>query len=125
MIEFRLASFTVKSRRYVDFSSAGYYMPEGLDEALTQTYATHMEALFADRAAARLGVALVHAVEALEDAALMLRRDADARVAPVSQKTIFTAQSPARTRGCDSTGCAAMPARSCTIRLFSFKFMYL
>ena len=33
------------------------------------------------RAAARLGVALVHAVEALEDAALMLRRDADARVA--------------------------------------------
>ena len=28
MIEFRLASFTVKSRRYVDFSSAGYYMPE-------------------------------------------------------------------------------------------------
>ena len=48
MIEFRLASFTVKSRRYVDFSSAGYYMPEGLDEALTQTYATHMEALFAD-----------------------------------------------------------------------------
>ena len=48
MIEFRLASFTVKSRRYVDFSSAGYYMPEGLDEALTQTYATHMEVLFAD-----------------------------------------------------------------------------
>ena len=28
MIEFRLASFTVKSRRYVDFSDCGYYMPE-------------------------------------------------------------------------------------------------
>jgi len=28
MIEFRLASFTVKSRRYVDFSNAGYYMPK-------------------------------------------------------------------------------------------------
>jgi thymidylate synthase (FAD) len=26
-IEFRLASFTVKSRRYVDFSEAGFYMP--------------------------------------------------------------------------------------------------
>ncbi len=28
MIEFRLASFTVKSRRYVDFASEGYYIPE-------------------------------------------------------------------------------------------------
>lgn len=27
MIEFRLASFTVKSRRYVDFSQMGYYQP--------------------------------------------------------------------------------------------------
>lgn len=27
-IEFRLASFTVKSRRYVDFSKMGYYVPE-------------------------------------------------------------------------------------------------
>ncbi len=27
MIEFRLASFTVKSRRYVDFSNMGYYRP--------------------------------------------------------------------------------------------------
>lgn len=27
IIEFRLASFTVKSRRYVDFGSDGYYMP--------------------------------------------------------------------------------------------------
>lgn len=28
MIEFRLASFTVKSRRYVDFASSGYYLPD-------------------------------------------------------------------------------------------------
>ena len=28
MIEFRLASFTVKSRRYVDFSDSGYYVPQ-------------------------------------------------------------------------------------------------
>ena len=27
LIEFRLASFTVKSRRYVDFSDSGYYEP--------------------------------------------------------------------------------------------------
>ena len=30
VIEFRLASFTVKSRRYVDFSDAGYVVPEGM-----------------------------------------------------------------------------------------------
>jgi len=28
LIEFRLTSFTIKSRRYVDFSNAGYYMPK-------------------------------------------------------------------------------------------------
>ena len=28
MIEFRLASFTVKSRRYVDFSDCGYLVPD-------------------------------------------------------------------------------------------------
>ena len=28
LIEFRLTSFTIKSRRYVDFSNAGYFMPE-------------------------------------------------------------------------------------------------
>ena len=28
LIEFRLTSFTIKSRRYVDFTDAGYYMPE-------------------------------------------------------------------------------------------------
>lgn len=34
----------------------------------------------------------------------------------------FTAQSPARTSGCDSTGCAAMPVRSCTIRTETWTF---
>lgn len=48
MIEFRLASFTVKSRRYVDFSTAGYYMPDGLDDSLQAAYTAHMESLFAD-----------------------------------------------------------------------------
>ena len=30
LIECRLASYTVKSRRYVNFSGAGYIVPEGL-----------------------------------------------------------------------------------------------
>ena len=33
LIEFRLASFTVKSRRYVDFSKAGYVSPAFADGA--------------------------------------------------------------------------------------------
>ena len=33
VIEARLASFTVKSRRYVDFAGAGYVVPEGMSEA--------------------------------------------------------------------------------------------
>lgn len=32
MIEHRLASFMVKSRRYVDFGNTGFYEPEGADE---------------------------------------------------------------------------------------------
>lgn len=43
VIEFRLASFTVKSRRYVDFSDAGFYIPENADE----NYSEHMAKLFA------------------------------------------------------------------------------
>ncbi len=45
MIEHRLAAYTVKSRRYVDFSGAGYVIPEGLgaDEA---DYRGHMDSLF-------------------------------------------------------------------------------
>lgn len=42
VIEFRLASFTVKSRRYVDFSDAGFYLPENTDK----TYSEHMAKLF-------------------------------------------------------------------------------
>lgn len=46
MIEFRLASFTVKSRRYVDFSSCGYYIPEFKDEKTREKYVSHMDSLF-------------------------------------------------------------------------------
>lgn len=48
MIEFRLASYTVKSRRYVDFSSAGYYTPEFHDLAVTNSYKNLMEFLFSE-----------------------------------------------------------------------------
>lgn len=56
-IESRLASFTVKSRRYVDFAGAGYVVPEGLGEAQAAVYREAMEARFADyRALMDLGV---------------------------------------------------------------------
>ena len=48
LIEFRLGSYTVKSRRYVDFSQAGFVTPEGLDEALRADYRAAMEARFRD-----------------------------------------------------------------------------
>lgn len=47
MIEFRLASFTVKSRRYVDFSDCGYYMPEFKSEEDKELYTKTMDELFA------------------------------------------------------------------------------
>lgn len=47
MIEFRLASFTVKSRRYVDFGKMGYYTPSFLEKPeLLQKFRTHMDSLF-------------------------------------------------------------------------------
>lgn len=46
MIEFRLASFTVKSRRYVDFSDSGFYTPDFENESLKEKYNAHMEGLF-------------------------------------------------------------------------------
>ena len=46
MIEFRLASFTVKSRRYVDFSNSGYYVPQLESEELKVKYTSHMDSLF-------------------------------------------------------------------------------
>ncbi|MBE5767341.1 MAG: hypothetical protein E7335_09295 [Clostridiales bacterium] len=44
IIEHRLASYTVKSRRYVDFSGAGYIIPEDAPDG----YREHMESFFAD-----------------------------------------------------------------------------
>lgn len=47
MIEFRLASFTVQSRRYVDFSDCGYRVPEFKNESSREKYISHMDKLFA------------------------------------------------------------------------------
>ena len=47
MIEFRLASFTVKSRRYVDFSDAGYYTTDFKDPDLKNRYDRQITSLFA------------------------------------------------------------------------------
>ncbi len=46
MIEFRLASFTVKSRRYVDFSDCGYFVPEFDDEETAVLYKENMDKFF-------------------------------------------------------------------------------
>ena len=46
MIEFRLASFTVKSRRYVDFSDCGYLVPEFKNEDDKLLYTSTMDKLF-------------------------------------------------------------------------------
>ncbi len=45
VIEFRLASFTVQSRRYVDFTNVGCYTPE-LPDDLIEPYRKHMTGLF-------------------------------------------------------------------------------
>ena len=46
MIEFRLASFTVKSRRYVDFSDCGYFVPEFKNEEEKLAYTSTIDKLF-------------------------------------------------------------------------------
>ncbi len=46
MIEFRLASFTVKSRRYVDFYDAGFYVPEFKNEKNKEKYNSYISSLF-------------------------------------------------------------------------------
>lgn len=46
LIECRLASFTVKSRRYVDFSKSGYYTPPELCETALTQYQHYMDLLF-------------------------------------------------------------------------------
>ncbi len=45
-IECRLASFTVKSRRYVDFSQSGYYIPPELTGNDRHLYENYMDHLF-------------------------------------------------------------------------------
>lgn len=45
-IECRLASFTVKSRRYVDFSNLGYHIPEDLEGEDLRQYCRYMDMLF-------------------------------------------------------------------------------
>lgn len=50
VIEFRLASFTVQSRRYVDFTNIGCYVPE-LPEPLRERFTAHMTAMFGRYAA--------------------------------------------------------------------------
>lgn len=46
LIECRLASFTVKSRRYVDFSNLGYYIPPDLEGDILAQYRHYMDNLF-------------------------------------------------------------------------------
>lgn len=46
VIEFRLASFTVKSRRYVDFSDAGYVIPDDMNPEVLKRYCSATEELF-------------------------------------------------------------------------------
>ena len=56
-IESRLASFTVKSRRYVDFSGLGYYVPPELAGEALAAYRRYMDGLFgAYRAVLEAGV---------------------------------------------------------------------
>jgi len=46
MIEFRLASFTIKSRRYVDFGKSGYVVPKALCGNDLDVYKQYMDILF-------------------------------------------------------------------------------
>lgn len=46
LIECRLASFTIKSRRYVDFSNLGYYIPPELEGEPLARYRRYMDGLF-------------------------------------------------------------------------------
>lgn len=66
MIEHRLASYIVKSRRYVDFSGAGYLVPEDLPDAARERYVSSAEALF------RLYADLIEAGVPREDARFVL-----------------------------------------------------
>lgn len=48
LIEFRLASFTVKSRRYVNFSSSGFYTPDFENEDVEAKYRNLMQECFSE-----------------------------------------------------------------------------
>lgn len=48
LIEFRLASFTVKSRRYVDFRKCGFYVPFLDNKDLEDKFSETMEYLFSE-----------------------------------------------------------------------------
>lgn len=48
IIEFRMASYTVKSRRYVDFGEMGYVIPDSLTGDAREAYCAAMDARFAD-----------------------------------------------------------------------------
>ncbi len=51
LIEHRLAAFIVKSRRYVDFKHAGFFVPSGMSDELKQAYISAMQQRFTDYAA--------------------------------------------------------------------------
>ena len=46
IIEFRLASFTVKSRRYVNFSDAGFYVPDFGNDEIKASYTEKKTKMF-------------------------------------------------------------------------------
>ncbi len=48
IIEFRLASFTVQSRRYVDFSTVKFHIPDALPEKVGEIFAGTMQSLMDD-----------------------------------------------------------------------------
>lgn len=48
VIEFRLASFTVKSRRYVDFANLGYYIPHFESKSVQDKYIEHTNYLYSE-----------------------------------------------------------------------------
>lgn len=47
LIEFRIASFTIKSGRYVNFSSAGFNLPDGFTDEQKKLIKTHYKNMFA------------------------------------------------------------------------------
>ncbi|MEG1812764.1 MAG: FAD-dependent thymidylate synthase [Clostridia bacterium] len=66
LIEFRLSSFTVKSRRYVDFEQAGFFVPADLSPACEKMYVDMVKARFLD-----YGRLVAHGIP-LEDARFVL-----------------------------------------------------